>query len=82
MKRSGLSWHNKPRCYLGRTSIWSLRRTDQRGADRPVLTIEVAPHTRTIIQARGKWNRKPSTSARRIMLAWATREGLSVDDRL
>ncbi len=62
----------------GESSMWSLSCTDHRGAARRNLTIEVDLRTRTIVEARGKWNRNPSAPARRIMLAWAKQERLSV----
>ena len=65
-------------CRRGRASIWSLRCTDHRGRDRRELTIEIDPRTRTIVQARGKWDKKPTPAARRIMLAWARQEGLHI----
>jgi hypothetical protein len=47
-----------------------------------VLTIEVDPGTRTIVQAKGKRDSHPSPDGRKIMLTWARQEGLKVADRV
>lgn len=62
-------------CYRGTSSIWSLRMW--RGEKiRPVLTVEVDPKKRAVVQARARANRSPSGKPRRLLLEWASREGL------
>jgi hypothetical protein len=41
-----------------------------------VLTVEVDPGRRTVIQARGFANRIPSAKSRRLLEDWAIREKL------
>lgn len=64
-------------CRQGGSSIWSMM-THGTLTSRRVLTIEVEPRTRRIVQARGRCNIAPTPEARRVMLQWADREGLSV----
>lgn len=64
-------------CYRGSTSIWSLR--IWRGEKIfPVLTVEIDPKRRLVIQARGRANRPASGKPRRLLFDWAAREGLQV----
>lgn len=62
-------------CACGRTAIYSMTMTNSSGSER-MLTIEVIPQTRTIIQARKKYNAACSALDSRIMHGWATKEGL------
>lgn len=68
------------RCRSGESSIWSLRRRIERGHDlgpgRAVLTIEVAPRTRTIVQVRGPANRLATAGPLAIVERWARAQGL------
>jgi hypothetical protein len=64
-------------CYRGNSSIWSLR-TWQGEKIRPVLTVEIDPKKRAVIQARGKANRLASGKPRRLLHEWANREGLQM----
>jgi len=41
-----------------------------------VITIEVDPRARAIVQARGLRNRAPSARARELIALWARRENL------
>jgi hypothetical protein len=62
-------------CWQGTSRIWSLRR--RRDADvRSIVTVEVNPARRTIVQARGFRNRRPSGRALQLVHAWAARENL------
>jgi len=65
------------RCARGMSQIWSLR---VRSATRlrSVLTVEVDPRSRAIVQARGLRNCPASGKARRLLEAWAEREQLSL----
>jgi hypothetical protein len=65
-------------CRTRRTSIWSLR-VARGQTQRRELTIEVVPETKTIRQAKGRFNAPPSPIARRMLLLWANRAGLKVD---
>lgn len=65
-------------CYRGRSSIWSLRFWHGEKV-RPVLTVQIDPKRRSIIQARGKANRSPSGKPRRLLYQWAAREGLQMN---
>ena len=62
-------------CAAGRSRIWSLRRRRD-GPPRPVLTIEIDPARRTIVQVRGLYSRAPIGQSWRIVQAWARREQL------
>jgi len=63
------------RCYRGFSSIWSLRFW-QAERIHHVLTVEVDPKRRAVIQARGRANRTASGRPLRLLQDWATREGL------
>jgi hypothetical protein len=63
------------RCRRGETTIWSMRlRVD--GEEKRMVTIEVDPHRRAIVQVRAKCNRRPGDRSAAIIQAWATRTGL------
>ena len=75
-------------CVEGKSSIWSLRlETPEWPEARRIMTIEVDPETKTIVQARGKCNAVPGskTCPKRLKLApnllrqWAARSGLRLD---
>jgi len=63
------------RCYRGISSIWSLRFWQGEKVHH-VLTIEVDPRRRTVIQARGRANRSASGKSLRHLQDWAVRERL------
>lgn len=60
-------------CREGLCSIWSLDSTHLANVSRH-LTIEV--RERTIVQARGKANRRPKADERRVLSRWAQQAGL------
>jgi hypothetical protein len=62
-------------CRRGQSSIWSLRLW-QGERVHPVLTVEVDPSKRAVIQARGFANRSPSGKSLRLLQNWAVREKL------
>jgi len=66
------------RCYRGVSSIWSLRLW-QGEKIRHVLTVEVDPGRRAIVQARGLANRAASGRSLRLVQAWAMRERLRMN---
>jgi hypothetical protein len=63
------------RCSRGTSSIWSLRLCQGERAH-SVLTIEIDPRRRAIIQARGRANRAASGKPLRLLQDWAVRERL------
>ena len=62
-------------CWQGRSRIWSIRRRCNLSI-RPVLTVEVDPRSRTVVQARGFRNRRASGRALNVLQTWAARENL------
>jgi hypothetical protein len=65
------------RCRRGETTIWSLR-LRAGGEEKRMVTIEVNPHKRAIVQARAKCNRWPGTRSSEILRQWASATGLSL----
>lgn len=65
------------RCYRGTSSIWSLRMW-QGEKKRSMLTIEIDPKKRAVIQARGKANRSATGKSLKLLHEWANREGLKM----
>jgi hypothetical protein len=66
------------RCRRGETTIWSLRLRIN-GQEKRMVTVEVDPYRRLIIQARAKYNRCPGRRSVEIMRQWAAWAGLQVD---
>jgi hypothetical protein len=66
------------RCRSGETTIWSLR-LRVGGEEKRMVTIEVNPHKRAIIQARAKCNRCPGARSGEIIRHWAACVGLRLD---
>jgi hypothetical protein len=64
-------------CSRGETTIWSLRVEDSWGLHR-VLTIQVNPKSRSIVQARRRRNAQPNPKDRAMMKLWARQEGLTI----
>ena len=64
-------------CYRGNSSIWSLRMWQGENI-RSVLTVEVDPKKRAVIQARGKANRSASGKPLQVLHDWVVREGLQM----
>jgi hypothetical protein len=62
-------------CWRGASRIWSLRRRRDVNV-RSIVTLEVNPSRRTIVQARGFRNRHASGKALQLVQAWAARENL------
>lgn len=60
------------------TSIWSLLLTGPAGTSEKLVTLEVSNGTRSIVQARGKHNRLTTAQEDKVVLGWATRNGLTV----
>ena len=65
-------------CVDGHSTIWSMSRSDG-GSERGVLTIEIDPARRQIVQARGFANRLPSDEEIGIMRRWARESWLDMD---
>ena len=80
LRREGAALHHcvasyADRCYRGNSSIWSLRFL-QAEKIHHVLTVEVDPKRRAVIQARGRANRAASGRPLRLLQDWAIREKL------
>jgi hypothetical protein len=80
LRREGAALHHcvasyADRCHRGISSIWSLRFW-QAEKIHHVLTVEVDPKRRTVIQARGRANRAASGRPLRLLQDWAIRERL------
>ncbi len=65
-------------CATGRTSVWSIKQVEPDGTVIRLLTVEVDNQSRSIRQARGKYNEKPSSKASDIMNRWAAMSGLTI----
>ena len=80
LRREGAALHHcvasyAVRCYRGSSSIWSLRMW-QGEAIHHVLTVEVDPRRRAVVQARGWANREASGKSLQLLQDWAVRERL------
>jgi hypothetical protein len=62
-------------CAGRKTSIWSMK-VDRGDEPRRVLTIEVSPVSRTIVQAKGKRNAPPTHRVAEVLQRWIKQEGL------
>jgi PcfJ-like protein len=83
LRREGAALHHcvasyADRCYRGQSSIWSLRFW-QTEKIHHVLTVEVDPRRRAVVQARGRANRGASGKPLRLLHDWAVRERLRMD---
>lgn len=67
-----------PRCKSQKSSIWSFTVTGIFQAHEPVMTVEIRPKERLIVQALGRSNRPITTEARRALTVWAENERLSI----
>jgi hypothetical protein len=68
-------------CAQRQCSIWTMELERAEGTEK-LLTIEVRPAARAIVQIRGKYNRLPTEQERRIIRLWASQAKLSVSRRL
>lgn len=80
LRREGVALHHcvasyADRCWRGTSRIWSLRVRRGHGV-RHVLTIEIDPKTRAVVQARGWGNRAAAGTPLRLLQQWAMRERL------
>jgi hypothetical protein len=66
------------KCRSGETTIWSLR-LRAGGEEKRMVTIEVDPRKRSIIQVRMKCNRWPGARSSEIIRQWAALAGLGVE---
>ena len=64
-------------CYIGMSRIWSLRFWRAEKVHH-VLTIEVDPKRRAVVQARGRTNRPAAGKPLRLLQDWAARERLQL----
>jgi hypothetical protein len=65
------------RCLRGTSTIWSLGLEGDGGRER-LVTIEVNPRSREVVQAKARCNEVPDEAARAILAEWAVREGLKL----
>ncbi len=65
-------------CVKKRASIWSMAVEDHEGRRR-VLTIEMDPATKEVVQASRSRNLEPNPKDREILGQWAQREGLKIE---
>lgn len=66
-------------CAAGRASIWSLRhRWEDQEPARSVLTIQIHPWSRTIVQVRGRMNARACGLPLALVQQWANREHLRI----
>ena len=70
------------RCKQGLASIWSVRQQLEQGASKSILTCEIDPHRRTIVQIRGYCNGRAKGKPLRLLMEWAAREGLLIQPRI
>jgi hypothetical protein len=68
-------------CRSGRAAIFAMRVRAAVGIER-LLTLELRPAARSIVQARGKRNRRATSVEQRIVRAWAAQASLSVGDHV
>ena len=71
----GTYWRD---CLEARTSIWAMESRDLLRTQ-PLLTIEVDPRSRKIVQISGLRNRSPRTQEISIISKWAKQESLSIN---
>jgi hypothetical protein len=66
-------------CKNGRCSIWTLEKETNEGKEK-LLTLEVSTISKQIVQARGKFNAKPTSQELNIVMKWARSSGLSISN--
>ncbi|MCC9609540.1 PcfJ domain-containing protein [Blastopirellula sp. JC732] len=64
-------------CSRGERSIWRME-VESSGLHEKALTLEVDVATRTIVQARGKWNRLATDAERAVLREWGATAGLKL----
>jgi hypothetical protein len=68
-------------CVRRQTSIWSMKICEDEQSKR-VLTIQVSPTSRTIVQAKGRKNAPPDDRSWAILQKWAEQERLVLSSRV
>ena len=63
------------RCAKGLATSWPLG-VEEAGARRRVLTIEVCPRAKQVVQAKMKANDDPDEGARSLVEQWARQQGI------
>ena len=63
-------------CLQGYSSIWSMR-VSRKNKRKRVLTIELCPRRREILQAKGKCNSAPTVAVAKLVQQWAHQENLN-----
>lgn len=69
-------------CYQGRTSIWTMRHQKYKLPEKRALTLEVRLGNQTIVQIRGKSNRRATSEEMRIVNRWAQLADLNLSNFL
>lgn len=64
-------------CAAGRSSVWTLRFSDG-AVGRRRLTVEVQPRSRTMVEARGRFNAYPTEQEMRVLQHWAEQNELTI----
>jgi hypothetical protein len=65
-------------CAQRLATIWSVGIEGPGGRER-VLTVEVNPASREVVQAKAKGNADPEDQGRKVLEAWVAREGLKIE---
>ena len=64
-------------CKSGKTAMYSMLRTLEHGSERE-LSMEVSVLTKTIVQARKRYNELPTSMDLRIVQSWAKQAGINI----
>ncbi|MCU0438756.1 MAG: PcfJ domain-containing protein [Raineya sp.] len=65
------------RCYKGQCAIFTLK-SEEFGMIETLITLEVDLNSKTIVQARGKYNRAMQPKEKHLVMLWAQNENLKV----
>ena len=64
-------------CKSGSAAIFSMSSATKIESEKRVLTIEINPKSKTVLQSRGKFNAAPDENAKRILNKWMSDNGLT-----
>jgi len=65
-------------CLNGSASIWSMR-VMQGEQKKRVLTVEICPVSKRVVQAQGKRNTRPTATAYRMLKRWAANQNVEMN---
>ncbi|WP_158265524.1 PcfJ domain-containing protein [Blastopirellula marina] len=82
LKLEGVAMNHCVETYVGeclgrKSSIWSVR-IQRSGTPKRMVTVEVDPRTKQILQAQGKCNSTPTAESKLVIQRWAEQEGLTM----